>query len=109
MIAPKVTSQIEEPRDLARALIYRGNVSAFVPIADRTGKRQTLAGRFTTVLATDNVIYWMREATSSSWIRQYSQRPPARRATSARSASLMSLATREDVAGPRLGHSQNML
>ena len=62
MIAPKVTSRIEEPCDRARALIYRGNVSAFVPIADHTGIRQIIGGRFTTVLATDNVIDLMREA-----------------------------------------------
>jgi len=62
MIAPTVTSRIEEPCDLARALIYRGNVSAFVPVADHTGIRQIIGGRFTTVLATDNVIDLMREA-----------------------------------------------
>ena len=62
MIAPKVSSWIEEPSDLAGALIYRGNVSAFVPISDLTGIGQIIRGRFTTVLATDNVIYWMREA-----------------------------------------------
>jgi hypothetical protein len=58
----KVTSRTEEPCDLARALIYRGNVSAFVPIADHTGIRQIIGGRFTTVLATDNMIDLMREA-----------------------------------------------
>ena len=62
MIAPKVTSRIEEPCDRARALIYRGNVSAFVPITGHTGIRQIIGGRFTTLLATDNVIDLMREA-----------------------------------------------
>jgi len=62
MIAPTVTPRIEEPCDLARALIYRGIVGAFLPIADHTGIRQIVGGRFTTVLATDNVINLMREA-----------------------------------------------
>src|ERR1035437_6676722 len=42
-------------------------------------------------------------------MRQYSQRCPARRATSARTWSLMSLATGEDLASFRLGHSQDVL
>src|ERR1035441_3928540 len=42
-------------------------------------------------------------------MRQYSQRCPARLATSARTCSLMSLATGEDLASFRLGHSQDVL
>src|ERR1039458_6434703 len=42
-------------------------------------------------------------------MRQYSQRCPARRATRARTCSLMPLATSEDLASFGFGHSQNVL
>src|ERR1035438_7313883 len=42
-------------------------------------------------------------------MRQYSQRFPARRPTLARTCSVMSLATGEDLASFRLGHSQDVL
>jgi hypothetical protein len=61
------------------------------------------------MLAADYVVDLVWKPAWSSGMRQYSQRWPARWATSARSRSLMSRATRKDLASSRLGHSQYVL
>jgi hypothetical protein len=62
VVVPSVTSRIEEPCNLSCAPINCSNVTPFVPIAHHTDIRQITGGRSSTVLATDNVINLMREA-----------------------------------------------
>jgi len=102
MLGPAVRPRVKEPDNLTCTGVYRGNVTSLVPVADQAGVGQVFGSGGTAVLATDDVVDLGGKPASSSWRRQCSQRWPARRATSARSSSLTSLATREDLAGSRL-------
>ncbi len=62
MFGPTVPPWVEEPDNLSRPRIDRGNVTAFVPVAQHAGIRQVVRDGEPALLATDDMISLVREA-----------------------------------------------
>ncbi len=109
MIGPAITPWMEKPDNLPSA---RVNGCRSVPFC-RSHKTQAYAKLSALdrppCLRLTMWSTWCGKPASSSRMRQYSQRQSVRRATSARSSWLMSLATSEDLAGSGFCHSQDVL
>ena len=61
MVGPAVRPRVKEPNNPSRAWVYRSNVTPLVPVADHAGVRQVVGGGGTAVLATDDVVDFVRE------------------------------------------------
>jgi hypothetical protein len=89
MIFPSIRAGIEEAGKLTGLRDDRTDVRAFGAIAAGAGQREVRSLRPTSVFPTDHMVHFAAGQQGPLGRRQYSQRSPARAATSRRSAWLM--------------------
>jgi hypothetical protein len=109
MIRPPVFSGMEQPDNSSRLPVNGSDVRPFVPIAEPAGIGQVVHCGAAPVLKADYVINLVGKTGVLFADHAVSQLYSARCATWSRRRRLISRGTRENLAGFRLRHSQDML
>jgi hypothetical protein len=95
VVVPAIKAWMKQRRELSSIGIYRGDVTAFEPIADSATQGEIVYNCLTAMLHCDHMINLVSAHVNRSEIRQYSHRPAARNRTCFRSAASMSGIARE--------------